>query len=179
MRALRSSIPADARAVRSARIVERVVNSHPFDAATVLGLFWPLLDKAEVDVRPLDAIARGRGKRVAYPFFESPGEMTLRLAAPDSLEMRGHRFAEPPPHAPVVAADPGLLIVVPALAVDLAGNRIGYGAGYYDRLLGRMAPPAVTIAVAYDFQLLVDLPVTDTDRPVSRIITDARDCLVE
>jgi 5-formyltetrahydrofolate cyclo-ligase len=178
MRTLRSSIPPDARAARSEKIVARVATSTLFDRAAVVGLFWPLIDRGEVDVRPLDAIARSRGKMVAYPFYEAMGEMTLRLAAPEMLCSRGHGFSEPPDHAPVVETDPGLLIVTPALAVDLMGNRIGYGIGYYDRLLARMVPPACTIAVAYDFQVLVDLPVGDGDQPVGMVITDAREHVV-
>jgi 5-formyltetrahydrofolate cyclo-ligase len=178
MRALRSSIPADARALRSQKITERVAASEAFQGATAVGLFWPMLEKGEVDIRPLDAIARNGGKMVAYPFFEAPGEMTLRLTSPDALAPRGHGFAEPPEHAPELETDPGLVIVVPALAVDLLGNRIGYGVGFYDRLIARMAPPAFTIAVAYDFQVMVDLPVADGDQTVAMVVTDARECIV-
>jgi 5-formyltetrahydrofolate cyclo-ligase len=179
MRVLRSSIPAAARALRSEKVVQRVATSDPFERATAVGLFWPMLERGEVDIRPIDAIARASGKRVAYPFFEAPGEMSLRLATPDALAPRGHGFAEPPSDAPVVETDPGLVIVVPALAVDLSGNRIGYGAGFYDRLLARMAPPARAIAVAFDFQVLADLPATDDDQRVAMVITDARASLVE
>jgi 5-formyltetrahydrofolate cyclo-ligase len=174
MRALRNSIPAEARALRSEKVVERLAASTPFESATAVGLFWPMLERGEVDIRPVDAIARGRGKTVAYPFFEAPGEMTLRLALPDELAPRGHGFSEPPEGAPVIDTGPGLVIVVPALAVDLAGNRIGYGAGFYDRLLARMTPPARAIAVAYDFQVLADLPATEGDETVAMVITDAR-----
>jgi 5-formyltetrahydrofolate cyclo-ligase len=178
MRALRNSIPVEARALRSQKVVERLAASAHFEDATAVGLFWPMLDRGEVDIRPIDAIARGRDKTVAYPFFEAPGEMTLRLAAPGELAPRGHGFSEPPEGAPVIDTGPGLVIVVPALAVDLAGNRIGYGAGFYDQLLARMAPPACAIAVAYDFQVLVDLPATDHDHRVAMVITDAREHVV-
>ena len=178
MRALRSSIPAEARVLRSKEIVRRVAACAPFGRAKGVGLFWPMLERGEVDVRPLDAIARSGGKVVAYPFFEGPGDMTLRIAAPDALAPRGHGFAEPPESAPVVETDPGLVIVVPALAVDLAGNRLGYGVGFYDRIIARMAPPAFTIAVAYDFQVVADLPAIEGDQAVAMVITDAREHVV-
>ena len=63
---------------------------------------------------------------------------------------------------------------MPALGVAPSGHRIGYGAGYYDRTLPLHAPPAVTLAVAYDFQLLAEVPVTEGDVPVDFIVTDRR-----
>jgi len=65
-------------------------------------------------------------------------------------------------------------VLVPALALDSRGHRLGYGAGYYDRTLPRFCPPAVSIGVAYDFQLLVELPVTEGDVPCDWIVTDTR-----
>lgn len=68
--------------------------------------------------------------------------------------------------------DPGSidLIVVPAVAYDRAGNRLGRGKGYYDRLLA--TTDAVTIGVAYDFQIVDKLPAEPHDVPVDMIITD-------
>jgi 5-formyltetrahydrofolate cyclo-ligase len=175
MRALRASIPEKARAARSAKIVEHVAGSTPFDRARSLALFFPALEKNEVDVRPLDAIARARGKRVGYPFLEeAPGEMTFRIAAPDELAERGHGFMEPPASAPELGIDEGLLIIVPSLAVAASGHRIGYGKGFYDRMLARASPPAAALAVAFDFQVLAEVPVTETDRAVEWVITDLR-----
>jgi 5-formyltetrahydrofolate cyclo-ligase len=63
---------------------------------------------------------------------------------------------------------------VPALAIDPSGHRIGYGAGYYDRTLPRFAPPAIAIAVAFDFQLVSEVPATPSDVRVGWLATDAR-----
>jgi 5-formyltetrahydrofolate cyclo-ligase len=174
MRALRNSIPESARAARSARIVTAVTESDLFELAHIVGMFAPMLDRNEVDVRPIEGAAREQGKRVAYPFLEESGEMSFRLAAHTALEEQGHGFAEPPPESPLVEAYDGLLVVVPALAVAPNGHRLGYGKGHYDRLLARIAPPARTVTVAYDFQVLGELPVTDGDRPSDLVVTDAR-----
>jgi 5-formyltetrahydrofolate cyclo-ligase len=176
MRARRSSTPAETCALLSEKIVARVAACAPFARATKVGLFWPMLERHEVDVRPLFEIAHHAKKAVFFPFFEAPGEMTLRSATPETLTPRGNGFAEPPEGSPAVQTDSGLVIVVPALAVDLSGHRIGYGAGFYDRLLAKTVPPAFSIAVAYDFQLLADLPATETDQRVAMVITDARSC---
>ena len=173
-RALRNSIPERARAVRSEKLVERVVESAPFERARAIGLFSPMLDRGEVDVRKIDEAARQRGKLVAYPFLESESEMTLRVVDLSSLEERGHGFAEPPASAPEIAVTEELVVIVPALAVDPAGHRIGYGKGFYDRLLARICPPAFAIAVAYDFEVVSEVPVTEHDRPADMVITDVR-----
>jgi 5-formyltetrahydrofolate cyclo-ligase len=173
MRALRAAIPEKARAARSEKIVERVLASKAFERASSVGLFWPMLDRNEVDVRPIDAASREKSKRVAYPFLRGEGEMALLVADPASLEERGNGFAEPLEDAEDVGSE-GLLVIVPALAVDATGQRIGYGKGFYDRLLARIAPPATTVAVAYDFQVVAEVPATEHDRRVDFVMTDVR-----
>lgn len=174
MRALRNTIPKAALADRSARIVERVRELPEWRAATRIGLFFPIEARNEVDVRPLKALALAEGKAVGYPAIDPATHvMTLRRARADELAERGLGFAEPPEAAEELPAE-GLLVVTPALALDADGNRLGYGRGYYDRLLARMAPPAVAVAVAYDFQLLAEVPTTDADTKVALVVTDAR-----
>lgn len=178
-RAMRKSIPDAARAARSAKIVERVTGDLVFAAATRVALFWPMLDRNEVDVRPIDGVARDRGKVVAYPSLKGEAGIVLLVADPSALDERGHGFAEPPPDARPVETDAGLLVIVPALAVDPKGQRIGYGRGYYDRLLARIAPPAFALAVAYDFEVVAEVPVTEGDYPVDMVVTDARSFRIE
>ena len=178
-RAMRNSVPESARGARSARIVAQVTSDPAFEAARAVALFWPMLDRNEVDVRPLDGAARDRGKVVAYPSLKDDPEMALLVAAPSELEERGHGFAEPPETAPTVEISDALLVIVPALAVDPSGQRIGYGRGYYDRLLARIAPPAFALAVAYDFDVIAEVPVTEGDYPVDMVVTDVRTFRIE
>jgi 5-formyltetrahydrofolate cyclo-ligase len=173
-RAMRNSIPESARAARAARIVATVLGDPLFVAARRVALFWPMLDRNEVDVRPLDRAARDQGKLVAYPSLKDEAAMDLLVADPSELDERGHGFAEPPESASPVEIDEGLLVIVPALAVDPSGHRVGYGRGYYDRLLARIAPPAMALAVAYDFDVVAEVPVTEGDYPVDVVVTDAR-----
>lgn len=172
-RAMRNSIPERARAARAERIVARVMEEPAWKAARRIGLFWPMLDRNEVDVRPLDRAARDQGKVVAYPILLDQMDMALLVADPSELDERGHGFAEPPENAPPIEPS-DLVIIVPALAVDSSGQRIGYGRGFYDRLLRRMAPPALALAVAYDFDVVSEVPVTEGDYPVDIVVTDER-----
>ena len=99
--------------------------------------------------------------------------MTFRQVVDmESMHERGQGFLDPGPDAPEAEALD--VIVVPGLAFDPRGYRIGYGAGYYDRTLPRFRPPALAVGVAFDFQLAPDLPSTDNDVPVDLIVTDER-----
>ncbi|HEY8078440.1 MAG TPA: 5-formyltetrahydrofolate cyclo-ligase, partial [Labilithrix sp.] len=117
---------------------------------------------------------RARGALVAYPAIDADtGVMTFRATETvQDLEERGFGFAEPAATAP--DATPLDVVIVPALALDPTGHRIGYGAGYYDRTLPRYCPPAVSIAVAFDWQMVAEVPFTEDDVRVAWIVTDAR-----
>ena len=176
LRGLRSTTPIEACARRSALIVEKLA-AHPAMArATGVALYWPMIERHEVDLRALDASLRARGVRVAYPALSESGDMQFRwVANVATLEERGHLFLEPGEGVPVVDAATLDVLVVPAIGADPSGHRIGYGAGYYDRALGALAGPRpVTIAVAYDFALLAEVPVTDGDVAADWVVTDAR-----
>ena len=176
MRGVRRAIPAAMCAERSQRIVGHLLALEPIARARTLALFWPIEERHEVDLRALDGDARARGVRVAYPAVDpDTREMAFRFVThPGTMDERGLGFREPSPSEP--EARPGELdaIVVPALAVDPRGHRIGYGAGYYDRALPRFAPSAVAVAVAFDFQLVAEVPEESGDVTVAWVVTDAR-----
>jgi 5-formyltetrahydrofolate cyclo-ligase len=173
-RALRSTIPLDAIAARSARIVARLEELPCVQAAARVALFWPIEGKNEVDLTDLDGRLRARGVRLAYPSIEPDTRvMTFRFVDdPATLSERGMGFREPDPSAEEATSLD--VIVVPALQIDGSGHRIGYGAGYYDRTLPRFAPLATTIGVGFDFQLVVEVPVTEGDVAVAFVVTDAK-----
>jgi 5-formyltetrahydrofolate cyclo-ligase len=180
MRALRKALPTTACAARSALIADRLATLEPVARARTVGLFWPIEDRHEVDLRPFDARLRERGVRVAYPGVdpEGGGGMTFRFVAdPEAMERHAFGFREPSVREP--EADQLDVIIVPALAIDPRGHRIGYGAGYYDRALPRFAPASVTVAVAFDFQLVVETPNSPVDVPVTWIVTDTRSMAAE
>jgi 5-formyltetrahydrofolate cyclo-ligase len=175
LRGLRNSHPAAALAKRSEKIVETLEKLDVVSNAKTVALFWPIEARHEVDLRDLDVRLRARGITIAYPSIEESGEMTFRVATvaeltEDPLGFRG---------APRSAIEPDALdtIVIPAIALDAEGRRLGYGAGFYDRALPRFAP-AKKIGVAYDFQLLVEVPVSPNDVTMDVVVTDARTLVV-
>lgn len=177
LRGLRAAVPATGRAERSEKIVKRLAALPEWSAARAVALFWPMLERNEVDLRPLDELARAAGKIVGYPTLRDGADVpepTFRIARPDQLEERGAIYLEPPPDAPELTADTATLVVVPAVGVTPNGDRIGYGLGFYDRLLARVAPPATSVAVAFEFQVLGELPTTAHDVRVDVVVTDER-----
>ena len=66
------------------------------------------------------------------------------------------------------------IVIVPGLAFDPQGYRIGYGGGFYDRTLPKWCPPAIAIGVAFDLQLASEVPREPWDIPVDLIVTDQR-----
>ena len=183
MRSLRLAYPTAALRLRSQALVSRALELPLFLAAESVALFFPMADRKEVDLRALDAEARRQGKRVYYPFLEQRGDAMvsgLRLTASlDELQPRGSRFFEPSPEAPEAARNDVDLVFVPALAVAPSGHRLGYGAGFYDSLLPDVCPPGKAVVVAYDFQLLVELPTLAHDVACDVVLTDARSLNVD
>ena len=176
LRAVRHTAPADACVQRSLKIVERLEQLEVVQKARSVALFWPIEARHEVDLRTLDASLRDRGVTVAYPSVDDETRlMEFRVVADVSLlEERGLGFAEPSPDWPVLGRGELDVIIVPAIALDVRGHRIGYGAGFYDRALPDLVPPAVPVGVAYDYQLVADVPDTAGDVPVDWIVTDMR-----
>lgn len=183
MKALRAAYPAPSLAERSARIVARIAALPAFVSARSVALFWPMLEKNEVDLRALDALARGAKKVVYYPGFTRTADGTLatdlrRTESAAELAPGGQRFWEPPAGAPAAGRGDVELLVVPALAAALTGHRLGFGLGFYDSMLPDFRPPALAIVAAFDFQLLAELPTEPHDVACDAIVTDERSVLV-
>lgn len=178
MKALRSSHPASALAARSRALVERLLEEPELDRLRGVALFWPMIERGEVDLRDFDGQLRERGVAVYYPFMDptpSGFRTGFRLSRDASeLQDRGQKFFEPPLDAPEAVRGEVDWVLVPALAVDERGHRIGYGAGYYDATLADLCPPARRIIVAYDFQRLAEIPAEAHDVACDRIVTDRR-----
>lgn len=180
MRALRKAHPAAALAERSERIAERVRATDAYERARSVALFWPLA--GEVDLRAVDAAARAAGKSVYYPVMDPiEGGVSTGFALSEQvseLAIRGSRFMEPPREARRALRSDIDLVIVPALAVGADGNRLGYGAGFYDVTLPDFVPPALSMIVAYDFQLLAEIPTLPHDFACQLVVTDARTLVV-
>mgnify|MGYP003912522053 FL=1 len=173
LRAARGALPRAACRARSEAIYKRVVGLSCFERARIVAGYLALGNEA--DPAPILAEAASRGKGVALPRVD-PATYALSLllwSKGEPLVKSNWGVMEPRPSAPEAAGDEVDLIIVPALAIDLQGYRLGYGKGCYDRLLSSL-PDKVSIGIAYDFQLIEQCPRTQGDVPVSIVVTDRR-----
>jgi len=133
--------------------------------------------KFEIDTSPLIARALAAGKEISVPYCLVAERRLLVSALYDLGELERGYFGllEPRPES-LRPFGPALLdvIILPGLAFDLNGYRVGQGGGYYDRLLAEVGPCTVLLALAFDFQVYDQLPVESHDRPIHRIITPSR-----
>lgn len=177
MRQVRKAIPAASRAERSARIHTALFARPEWNDARTVLLFASM--RTEVDTGPIERRARSEGKIVAAPRMnEDMTDLDPRVWDDGVAPYEQGRLApEPPPDAPRMDVATIDLVVVPALALSPEGARIGYGKGFYDRLLATI-PRARRVAVAFDFQLIAEVPETPGDERVHVIVTDQRviDC---
>jgi len=140
----------------------------------IVSAYWPM--PGEFDVRPiLHALSR-RGHPCVLPIVVAKGRaLAFRVWRPDSpLIFEGFGVLTPPPSAPERRPD---LLLIPLLAFDAAGYRLGYGGGYYDRTLemlradGRRRPLAV--GIAFSGQEVAAVPHGPRDRRLDALLTEA------
>lgn len=130
--------------------------------------FWPM--GSEIDIRPLMRMLDAAGIALALPVTPRRGNPLVfrawRFGAPLVAGPFGTR--QPPPEAPSVTPD---CLLVPLLAFDAAGRRLGYGAGYYDRTLAAL-PLAARLGVAFAAQQVAQVPAGPEDVPLPAIATE-------
>lgn len=143
-------------------------------AATVL---LAVSFRSEWDTRPLLAAALAAGKTVGAPRVDLPTRMLEPCAVTDlerDLAPGFRTIAEPLPHCvplPLAAID---WVLVPGVAFDARGYRIGYGGGYYDRLLPLLRPGVRRVAGALELQVVERVPAAAHDITVDAIVTERR-----
>lgn len=129
----------------------------------------------EIDPAPAIILLQQRGAAVAYPRIEAPGVLGLHTANDESLLLPGpFGLTEPPASAPRVDFDAIDAIIVPGVAFDEHCWRLGYGGGYYDRLLPLLRADCVRIGVAYDEQVLETIPAEEHDVRLHAVVTPTR-----
>jgi 5-formyltetrahydrofolate cyclo-ligase len=144
-----------------------ILREAPPPAGALIGGFWPMGE--EIDTRPLLEALHARGHRVALPVATPRGQpLVFRPWAPGAEMARGVFGTRHP--AEDGAVTPGWLIV-PLLAFDRRGARLGYGGGYYDRTLA-LLPQAIAIGAAYAAQEVPEVPIGPHDIPLHAIATE-------
>ena len=168
--ARRDALPADARKAAAEAIAAR---AFPFAMApgTIVSGFMAL--KSEINPLPLLQKLAAQGAQLALPAMAGRGQPLIMRAwqfgAPLDRGQWGIR--EPKPDAPQV--DPDILLV-PLLAFDRKGFRLGYGAGYYDMTIHRLRglKPIAAVGIAFAAQEVSEIPKTPRDERLDLVLTE-------
>jgi len=161
----RNAVDSRDRAKRSRRIQEILINSKEFLSAKVIGAYYAFGSEVNTDL--IIDKARALGKKVALPSVEGKSISFYELSSGRYLVKGRFGIMEPLPYGPVDKID---LLVVPGIAFDKKGHRLGYGKGYYDNFLSKKK--SFSIGLAYSFQLVDELPAGRNDRKIDAITTE-------
>ena len=170
---LRASIREKKRAMtpeeieeRSRQLGEKFAQSRVYREANAIYGYLPY--NQEVRTVPMLERALREGKRVAVP--KVYGEEMRFIWLTDLTKVaKGYSGIPEPIEDGPVADDPHALVLMPGLAFDPQGHRIGYGGGFYDKFLAR-EPEHPTLALCYDFQMLPELETEEFDIPVDTVL---------
>ncbi len=154
--------------VRSKTLCEKFVKSDAYQNAKTIYGYLPY----NQEVRTWDALklAMQEGKRVAVPKVFDKDMKFIYITDFSQIDTGYCGIPEPIADEPI-AEDKTALVLMPGLAFDRDGRRIGYGGGFYDRFLSE-EPDHPTLALCYDFQVKESLPTEEFDIPVDTVIWD-------
>jgi 5-formyltetrahydrofolate cyclo-ligase len=157
-------------ALASARLVEL----EAFRAASGVMLYLPV--RNEVDATPAVTRCLNEGKTLMLPRMDYAGGRIVahRVSDPATQLVLGRMDLVEPDPAKTAVAPPGQidLIVVPGLAFDRGGNRIGWGRGYYDAFLASLDGRAKLVGLAYGFQVVEAIEHDGHDMPMDFVVTE-------
>ena len=168
--ARREALPADVRQAAAEAIAAR-----EFPLAIAPGMivsgFMPM--RSEINPLPLMKKLAAAGAALALPVVAGRGQPLVMRAWNwgDPLDAGQWGIREPKPEAPEVEPD---ILLVPLLAFDRAGNRVGYGAGYYDLTIARLRAhkPIAAVGLAFAAQEIAAVPTTPRDARLDLVLTE-------
>jgi len=159
----------------SVRACNRLAELDAFAHASVVMLYMPLV--TEVDVTPLALRAFQQGKTVCVPKMDLqrneivPAEISTFDDRVMHVDDHGVRV---PRDDRTVSASMIDLVVVPGVAFDVQGNRLGRGGGHYDRFMVKLRAETTKVAIAFDVQIVDAVPAVEHDVPVDIVVSDRR-----
>jgi 5-formyltetrahydrofolate cyclo-ligase len=171
----RGAIPAVVRRQKDALVRELVLSIPEFIGAKTI-IFYAAF-RSEVGTRTLMEESLMGEKRVVLPKVNTTMHtlMLYEVKHMDELTPGYMGIPEPPQmDERLVGIDDADLVIVPGAGFDFAGNRLGYGAGYYDSLLSQRNKKSPIIALAYEEQIVDSIPAEQHDVKVDMIVTDKR-----
>ena len=154
----------------SQQIQKKFQSLELFKTAKKIALYKAI--RGEVDLDALFSNAWKFGKETFVPIFNPRSKKYEFAEITEKTELKRGNFGILEPVNPLIVSVSEIdLMVVPGVAFDFQGNRLGRGGGYYDRLLQHFN--GISLAVAFDFQLLETIPCEPHDRPVDFVLTES------
>jgi 5-formyltetrahydrofolate cyclo-ligase len=170
--ARREAIPAAERLEKSQKITQRLLTWPAYQHTRIVLLYAGV--RSEVATEELVKKSLAAGKQVLMPrcLPETRQLLLVPISAWEELKPSFYGLLEPPPPAEFNPVQPDL-IVVPGVAFDLCGYRLGYGGGYYDRLLWCLNR-TTTVGLAFEAQIVPQVPRETHDVPLDFVVTESR-----
>jgi 5-formyltetrahydrofolate cyclo-ligase len=171
----RSAMTQEDVRLKSELICASLINSDPFSKARALYLYSPI--RKEVETRDIFLAAKREGKRVGFPVSLPRSRDLLFFEVTDLavLKKGAYNIPEPPQdERKLMTPETVDCIIVPGVAFDERGYRLGYGGGYYDRLLKKSGSRVITIGLAFDLQVIPRIPTESHDSKMDNIFTESR-----
>lgn len=168
----RHALTAATQQAASARICERIASLPVYQNASSIALYQAIDN--EINLNALWFLAEQQGKQCYMPAMLPDKKMLLFLPTTSQTPLKPNQFQILEPNIPHTQAMPLQhidLMIIPLVAFDVAGNRLGRGAGYYDRTL-QHKKPACLLGAAYEFQKQSHLNKAPWDIPLSGIVTE-------
>jgi 5-formyltetrahydrofolate cyclo-ligase len=172
-RAARCALDLDVCLVYAEQLAGRLLSMPEFAAAGIVLAYHATPE--EIDPAPALDHLHSSGVTIAYPRIEAPGVLGLHIVEHGATLLPGpFGLTEPAPDSPRV--DPAAVdaVIVPGVAFDERCWRLGYGGGYYDRLLPLLRDDCTRIGIAYDEQVLAEIPAAEHDVRLDAVVTPTR-----
>ncbi len=169
--ARRARLSGEERAVRARSLVPRVLEVDEIRDATSVLAFASI--STEVPTEDLLRAVIAAGKRLLLPYVGDDGEMlAAAVASLEELEPGFRGIPEPRSRVPVAVTEADA-VILPGVAFDERGGRLGYGGGFYDRFL-QAGEGIARIGICFEVQLVDDVPMLEHDQRVDIVVTEDR-----
>ena len=170
----RDNIPPVVRSAKNKMILERMLSLEEFKNAGIIFFFASF--RTEVDTTEMIKSALSSGKRVLLPKVDRDRHELLLYEIRDFSELAPGYMGIPEPsfQGRQMSINDAEIVIIPGAGFDATGNRIGYGGGYYDRLLSGLQKQSLIIAPAFEEQVVDSIPSEPHDIRVQIIVTDRR-----
>lgn len=168
----RKNLDNDSVLMLSDVIQKRIVESRAFKESTVIMAYMPIQNEIRTDLLIERGIASG--KTILLPRVKDAETMEAVPIKNLHSDLNKGSMGIMEPDLSIPAANPQTidLVILPGIAFDRKGYRIGFGGGYYDRFITQLRDDCILLAPAYDFQVLEHVPSEAFDQPADLVVTE-------